>query len=114
MFLMGGTPMLLKEERSMRKANLAVALMFVGGAAFVGLAKADKPVSSAQVQPAIPLADEPAEVQHLRETRKHLNEAKDAFEKDPVDKKDHRKAILKGIDDSITEVDAEIDELLGK
>jgi hypothetical protein len=97
----------------MRKANLVVALALVGGAAFVGLAKADKP-SAMQGQPAIKLADEPAEVQHLRETRKHLNEAKDAFEKDPVDKKNHRKAILKGIDDSITEVDAEIDELLGK
>jgi hypothetical protein len=98
----------------MRKANLAVALMFVGGAAFVGLAKADKPSTSSQGQAAMRLADEPAEVQHLRETRKHLQEAKDAFEKDPVDRKDHRKAILKGIDDSIAEVDAEIDELLGK
>ena len=108
----GGMPVLPERIYPMRNANLAVALMLAGGVAFVGLAKADKP--SMNSQPAIKLADEPAEVQHLRATRKHLNEAKDSFEKDPVDKKDHRKMILKGIDDSITEVDAEIDELLGK
>ena len=98
----------------MRKVNLAVASLLVGGAAFAGFVRADKPALAAQPPVVTLTAEEPAEVQHLREVRKHLNMAKDLFEKDPVDKKDHRKAILESIDKSINEVDAEIDELLGK
>ncbi len=99
----------------MRKANLAVAMMFVGSAAWVGLARAEKPLPVSPDQgAAVKLADEIPEIQHLRETRKDLNAAKDAFEKDAPDKLDHRKEILKGIDEAITAVDAEIEELKGK
>jgi len=51
--------------------------------------------------------------QHLRDTRKLLNDAKDTFDKDPADQADHRKEILEGTDKAITAVDAEIDEYKG-
>jgi hypothetical protein len=99
----------------MRKLNLAVALMFVGAGTFAGLARADKPTAISQTPAVNKLtADESPEIQHLRATRKHLNEAKEAFEKDTVDKANHRKEILDGIDAAIKGVDSEIDELLGK
>ena len=99
----------------MRNANLVVAMMLAGSAAWVGLAHAEKPLPVAPDNAAaVKLADEIPEIQHLRETRKDLNAAKDAFEKDSPDKRDHRKEILKGIDEAITAVDAEIEELKGK
>jgi hypothetical protein len=49
-------------------------------------------------------------MQHLRAARKLLNDAKDAFDKDPADKADHRKEALEGIDKAIAAIDAEIDE----
>jgi hypothetical protein len=97
--------------------------MLIAGAAcgvtgLVGLTHAASPaVPSTPAQSAVVNVDdknEPLEVQHLRAARKHLNEAKDAFEKDAVDTANHRKEILQGIDKAINAIDAEIDELMKK
>jgi soluble cytochrome b562 len=88
--------------------------MFGSGLAFAGLARAEKPEVPVQNPGAVnKVEDESAEIQHLREARKDLNHAKDVFEKDPVDKADHRKEILEGIDKAIKAIDDEIDELKG-
>jgi hypothetical protein len=96
----------------MRNRHLILALIFAGTTGWVGLTRAESPASPAQ--PGITrLADdkvETPEMQHLRAARKLLNDAKDAFDKDPADKADHRKEILEGIDKAINAVDAEIDE----
>jgi hypothetical protein len=103
------------EKQHMRKVNVAMALVLAGSGAWAALAHAEKPLPvSPENGSAVKLADEIPEIQHLRETRKELNAAKDAFDKDAPDKLGHRKEILEGIDKAITAVDAEIDELKAK
>ena len=91
----------------MRIQKLALALAFAGSTAFAGLIYAESPSSTVKLDDKM----ETPEVQHLRAARKSINEAKDAFEKDPADAKGHRKEILEGIDKALVAIDAEIDEL---
>ncbi len=98
----------------MRKLRLVMTVTFAGSMAIAGLARADKTGSTPPPTTQMIGANESAEVQHLRAARKELNTAKDEFDRDPVDKADHRKEILEGIDSSLKAIDAEIDELLGK
>jgi soluble cytochrome b562 len=99
----------------MRLGILSVAALIAGSATFVGFTKAEAP---SRVTPesgnVVKLADEMPEVQHLREARHHLQDAKDAFEKDKADPANHRKEILEGMDKALDAIDKEIDELLGK
>jgi soluble cytochrome b562 len=87
----------------MRNRKVVVALMLVGTAGWAGFTRADDSKATADKV-------ESTEIQHLRAARKDLNDAKDAFEKDAVDKDDHRKEILEGIDKAITAIDTEIEE----
>lgn len=95
----------------MRIRNFAFALMFAGSTALAGFVFADATASPAQ-SGAIKLEDKSMDdrIQHLRDARKLINDAKDAFEKDPVDNAGHRKEAMEGIDKAIKAIDDEIDE----
>ena len=87
----------------MRNRSLVVALMLVGTASWAGFTRADDSKAAGDKV-------ETVEMQHLRAARKDLNDAKDAFEKDTVDKANHRKEAIEGIDKAIAAIDSEIDE----
>ncbi len=99
----------------MKKTYSAVILMvFASGSVLTSPARAAKPSAISQAQGIVDQVDDTPEIKHLRETRKDLVAAKEAFENDDKDKANHRQEILDGIVAAIKGVDDEIDELKSK
>jgi hypothetical protein len=95
----------------MRIRNLAIALMFASGTALAGFSLAEGTAKASPSQTGtVKLDGKETYMQHLRDARKLISDAKDTFEKDPVDSAGHRKEAMEGIDKAIKAIDDEIDE----
>jgi hypothetical protein len=97
----------------MRTRNIAFALLLAGSAAFVGFTHAATPATAptAAGHGAVAMANvsDFDHLQHLREARKLIAEAKAAFDAD-MPQRGHRKEILEGIDKATDSIDMEIKE----
>jgi hypothetical protein len=112
----------------MRKGTVALALMLAGSSALIGLVRAETPAAAPvdSNHKLVALADDMKDMkkekrqvsdaeymQHLRDARTKLSEAKDAFDAD-LPERGNRHDILQGIDKAIDAIDTQIKSMEDK